>query len=85
MRGTAPAYTAERFPSAVRGVGPRFCYHFDAAVGALMPWLVRKLQDRGTLIGAAIGSAMLVSGAIALAFVWLGPETRGRVFAAEAN
>ena len=83
--GMAPAYTAERFPTAVRGMGPGFCYHAGAAVGALMPWLVGRLQDRGTPIGTAIGSAMLVSGAIALAFVWLGPETRGRVFVAEAS
>ena len=83
--GMAPAYTTERFPTAVRGVGPGFCYHCGAAVGALMPWLVGRLQDRGTPISAAIGSAMLVSGAIALAFIWLGPETRGRVFFAEAS
>jgi SHS family lactate transporter-like MFS transporter len=83
--GMAPAYTAERFPTAVRGVGPGFCYHCGAAVGALMPWLVGRLQDRGTPISAAIGGAMLVSGAIALAFIWLGPETRGRVFFAEAS
>jgi hypothetical protein len=50
-----------------------------------MPWLVGRLQDRGMTIAAASGSAMLVSGAIALAFIWLGPETRGRVFVADAN
>ncbi|HEY6824465.1 MAG TPA: MFS transporter [Steroidobacteraceae bacterium] len=83
--GTAPAYTAERFPTAVRGVGPGFCYHCGAAIGALMPWLVGRLQDRGTPIATAIGSAMLVSGAIALGFIWLGPETRGRVFVAESS
>jgi MFS family permease len=83
--GTAPAYTTERFPTEVRGVGPGFCYHCGAAIGALMPWLVGRLQDRGMTIAAASGSAMLVSGAIALAFIWLGPETRGRVFVADAN
>ena len=83
--GMAPAYTTERFPTAVRGVGPGFCYHCGAAVGAPMPWLIGRLQDLGTPIGAAMGSAMLVSGAIALAFVWLGPETRGRVFVADAS
>ena len=83
--GTAPAYTAERFPTAVRGVGPGFCYHCGAAIGALMPWLVGRLQDRGTPIAAAIGSAMLLSAASALALIWLGPETRGRVFVAEAE
>jgi len=83
--GMAPAYTAERFPTAVRGVGPGFCYHCGAAVGALMPWLIGRLQDRGTPIGTAIGGAMLLSGAIALALIWRGPETRGRVFFAEAS
>jgi MFS transporter, SHS family, lactate transporter len=83
--GIAPAYAAERFPTAVRGIGPGFCYHCGAAVGALMPWLVGRLQDLGTPIAAAIGGAMLVSGAIALTFVWLGPETRGRVFVADTN
>jgi MFS transporter, SHS family, lactate transporter len=83
--GTAPAYTAERFPTGMRGVGPGFCYHCGAAIGALMPWFVGRLQDHGTPIGTAIGSAMLVSGTLALAFIWLGPETRGRVFIAEAG
>ena len=35
--GMAPAYTIERFPTAVRGVGPGFCYHAAAAIGAVMP------------------------------------------------
>jgi SHS family lactate transporter-like MFS transporter len=83
--GVSVAYTAERFPTAVRGVGPGFCYHCGAAVGALMPWLVGRLQDRGTPIAAAIGGAMLVSGAVALALIWLGPETRGREFVAERD
>ena len=83
--GTAPAYTAERFPTAVRGVGPGFCYHSGAAVGALMPWLLGRLQDRGTTVAAAMGSAMLVSGALALVLIWLGPETRGRAFVADPN
>ena len=83
--GMAPAYTAERFPTAVRGVGPGFCYHSGAAVGALMPWLLGRLQDRGTTVAAAMGSAMLVSGALALVLIWLGPETRGRAFVADPN
>jgi len=39
--------------------------------------------DRGTPIATAIAGAMLVTGAIALTFLWLGRETRGRVFVAE--
>jgi SHS family lactate transporter-like MFS transporter len=82
--GMAPAYTAERFPTSVRGVGPGFCYHSGAAIGALMPWLLGTLQDRGVPIDAAIGRTMLASGLLAVLFVWLGPETRGRVFTADA-
>ena len=80
--GTAPAYASERFPTEVRGIGPGFSYHCAAAVGALIPWLVGRLQDHGIPIAVAIGSTMLLSGAITLFFVWIGPETRGRVFAA---
>ena len=28
--GMAPAYSNERFPTEVRGVGPGFCYHAGA-------------------------------------------------------
>ncbi len=45
--GMAPAYTVERFPTEVRGAGPGFCYHAGAAIGALMPWLLGKFQDKG--------------------------------------
>jgi len=83
--GTAPGYTAERFPTAARGVGPGFCYHCGAAIGALIPWLIGRLQDRGTPIATAIAGAMLVTGAIALTFLWLGPATRGRLFVAEVQ
>ena len=36
--GMAPAYTVERFPTEVRGVGPGFCYHAGSAMGAVMPY-----------------------------------------------
>lgn len=75
--GMAPAYTSERFPTAVRGVGPGFCYHAAAALGALMPYLLGSLQDRGFVLVDAMSIAMIVSGLAAMV-IWLGPETRGR-------
>jgi len=77
--GMAPAYTSERFPTAVRGVGPGFCYHAAAAFGALMPYLLGALQDRGFVLVDAMSIAMIASGLAAMV-IWLGPETRGREF-----
>jgi SHS family lactate transporter-like MFS transporter len=80
--GMAPAYTSERFPTAVRGVGPGFCYHAGAAIGAIMPWVLGKMQDRGMALTNAMTLAMLVSGILASILIWMGPETRGRAFTA---
>jgi len=77
--GMAPAYTNERFPTDVRGVGAGFCYHAAAAVGALMPWLLGLLQVRGFTLVNAMTAAMVLSGLAAM-IIWLGPETRGREF-----
>ena len=81
MWGMAPAYTAERFPTSARGLGGGFCYHTGAAIGALMPSLLGILQDRGIPLTSAMTGAMLVSGLLSAGLIWLGPETRGRVFA----
>ncbi len=78
--GMAPAYTSERFPTSVRGVGPGFCYHAAAAMGAVMPFVLGWLQDRGMELTTAMTSAMLISGVLAAVLIWLGPETRGREF-----
>jgi SHS family lactate transporter-like MFS transporter len=80
--GMAPAYTSERFPTAVRGVGPGFCYHAGAAIGAVMPWVLGKMQDRGMALTSAMTVAMLISGVLASILIWMGPETRGRTFTA---
>jgi hypothetical protein len=79
----APAYTNERFPTAVRGVGPGFCYHAGAAIGALMPWVLGRMQDRGLHLTTAMSVAMLVSGFLSATLIWFGPETRGRTFSAD--
>jgi hypothetical protein len=78
--GMAPAYTTERFPTEVRGVGPGFSYHAAAAIGALMPYVLGELQDRGFVLVNAMSAAMVISGALAVILIWLGPETRGRTF-----
>jgi MFS transporter, SHS family, lactate transporter len=80
--GMAPAYTSERFPTAVRGVGPGFCYHAGAAIGAVMPWVLGRMQDRGIELTTAMTVAMLASGVLSAILIWLGPETRGREFSA---
>jgi SHS family lactate transporter-like MFS transporter len=81
--GMAPAYTTERFPTAVRGVGPGFCYHAAAAIGALMPSALGWLEDSGMVLTEAMSIAMVASGVAAAVLIWLGPETRGRAFTAQ--
>src|SRR5215470_3310637 len=81
--GMAPAYSNERFPTAVRGVGPGFCYHAGAAIGALMPWVLGRMQDHGLHLTSAMSLAMLVSGILSATLIWFGPETRGRAFSAD--
>jgi MFS transporter, SHS family, lactate transporter len=78
--GMAPAYTVERFPTAVRGVGPGFCYHAGSAFGAAMPYLLGAAQDRGVSAVNGMSLAMITSAALAMIAVWMGPETRGQSF-----
>jgi SHS family lactate transporter-like MFS transporter len=78
--GMAPAYTVERYPTESRGVGPGFCYHAGAAIGATMPTLLGFLQDRGFAMVNAMSAAMVVSALVALVAIWSGPETRGKEF-----
>jgi MFS transporter, SHS family, lactate transporter len=78
--GMAPAYTVERFPTEVRGVGPGFTYHAGAAMGAVMPYLLGELQDRGISAVNGMSGAMIASAILAMIMVWTGPETRGRDF-----
>ena len=80
--GMAPAYTTERYATAVRGVGPGFCYHAGAAIGAVMPVVLGRLQDLGIALVDAATASMMVSALLAIGLIWLGPETRGRDFTA---
>ena len=78
--GMAPAYTTERYPTSVRGVGPGFCYHAGAAIGAAMPLVLGELQDLGFALVNAATASMVVSALLAIGLIWMGPETRGRDF-----
>jgi SHS family lactate transporter-like MFS transporter len=78
--GMAPAYTVERFPTEVRGVGPGFCYHAGSAMGAAMPFILGAAQDRGISAVNGMSVAMIASAILAGIAVWSGPETRGRDF-----
>jgi len=80
--GMAPAYTVERFPTEVRGVGPGFCYHAGSAMGAAMPYILGAAQDRGISAVNGMSVAMITSAVLAGIAVWSGPETRGRDFEA---
>jgi SHS family lactate transporter-like MFS transporter len=76
--GMAPAYVTERYPTEARGVGPGFCYHAAAAIGALMPLLIGWMDDHGTPLATAMAIPIAIALSCSAAFIWLGPETRGR-------
>ena len=76
--GVMPGYLSERFPTSARAAGAGFAYHVGAGIGAFTPYLVGVLQDRGAPLPAVMGICIVVSGLLVIAFVWMGPETRGR-------
>jgi SHS family lactate transporter-like MFS transporter len=78
--GMAPTYLTERFPTIVRGVGPGLAYHAGAAIGSITPTVIGLLQQQAMALGAAMAMVIAVAGVTVAAVIWLGPETRGRVF-----
>ena len=78
--GMAPSYLTERFPTAVRGVGPGLSYHVGAAVGSMTPLILGRLQDGGWGLAGAMTLSIAVSGLLVAILIWFGPETRGRSF-----
>ena len=78
--GMAPAYLTERFPTAVRGVGPGLSYHVGAAAGSATPLVLGQLQDGGMTTRGAMTACIVAGGLLVAAVIWLGPETRGRRF-----
>jgi SHS family lactate transporter-like MFS transporter len=82
MWGVVPTYLSERFPTAARALGGGFAYHAGAALGSITPFVVGELRDRGWALQNAMATCIVASLLVCAALVWLGPETRGRHFAA---
>ena len=80
--GMAPTYLTERFPTAVRSVGPGFAFHAGAAIGSMTPTVIGIMQQRGMPLGDAMALLIAIAGVIVAMVIWLGPETRGTHFAA---
>jgi SHS family lactate transporter-like MFS transporter len=84
--GVVPAYLTERFPTAARAAGAGFAYHVGAGLGSFTPTLVGHLTDTGMPLATAMSLCIAASGLILTILIWIGPETRGRIFhAAEAT
>jgi SHS family lactate transporter-like MFS transporter len=82
MWGIVPTYLTERFPTAARSVGAGFAYHAGAAIGSLTPFVVGSLRDSGWALPNAMAVCIAASLLVVTVMLWLGPETRGRVFLA---
>jgi SHS family lactate transporter-like MFS transporter len=78
--GMVPSYLNERFPTATRAVGAGFAYHVGAAIGSFTPTIIGYFQDRGMELATAMALCIAVAGVLVIAVLWMGPETRGRVF-----
>jgi SHS family lactate transporter-like MFS transporter len=81
--GVVPSYLTERFPTAVRSGGSGLAYHAGAALGAVTPTLIGRLQDRGMMLADAMALCIGISGLLIAGLVWMGPETRGRTLETE--
>jgi SHS family lactate transporter-like MFS transporter len=77
--GVVPSYLNERFPTAARAAGAGLAYHTGAAASALMPFIVGAMQDRGVALSDAMAYCIAITGALVVFFLWIGPETRGRI------
>ena len=78
------SYMTERFPTEVRATASGFCYQAGIAVGGLVAPLIAHFATTGHM-GFAV--PMLIAGVLGcvsfIAAVYLGPETKGKVLAAE--
>jgi MFS transporter, SHS family, lactate transporter len=75
--GLIPSYLNERFPTAARAAGAGFSYHLGAAASSLMPFIVGAMQDNGVALSSAMAGCIVITGALIVVLIWMGPETRG--------
>jgi SHS family lactate transporter-like MFS transporter len=80
MWGAFPSYLTERFPPEVRGAGAGFCYHAGALVGSFTSFAIGSMRDNGIPLSNAMAMSIAASGLAVAVLIWLGPETRGRVW-----
>jgi MFS family permease len=72
------SFTAEMFPTQVRGTGQGFTYSFGRAMGSTFATIVGYLSQHGVTLGMAMGTMALSCYLLMLVFLMLVPETRGR-------
>lgn len=75
------AFTAELYPTRVRGTGQGFTYSFGRAMGSMFSTIVGYLSQHDTSLAAAMGSMALGCYVLMLIGLVLLPETRGRSLA----
>ena len=63
--GMAPGYTVERFPTAGARRRSGLLLPRRRAMGALMPWLLGAMQDRGFSAVNGMSAAMIASAVVA--------------------
>ncbi len=72
------AFTAELYPTRVRGTGQGFTYSFGRAMGSFFSTIVGYLSQHETSLGVAMGAMALSCYGLMLLGLILLPETKGR-------
>ena len=67
--GVAPSFVGNLFDPEKRATGWGIVYHGAAAVGAIAPWLIGSLQDRGWALSLAMAVCIGAASVVTLAFV----------------
>ena len=79
-----PSYLAERFPTEVRATAIAFCYHQGAIFGGLVaPTLTFFAVNYGMGFGIPMLVGTVVGALSVMCALLLGPETKGKVLAAD--
>ncbi|HLJ20286.1 MAG TPA: MFS transporter, partial [Stellaceae bacterium] len=72
------AFTAELYPTRVRGTGQGFTYSFGRAMGSTFSTIVGYLSQHETSLGVAMGAMALSCYGLMLLGLLVLPETKGR-------